>query len=178
MKFANFVYFCIYTRKSVTTFRNVWRRYRAQSAIEELRPTHTGRDSAMRRDFFCFEKSTNLLFAKFYWKVYNISTARLVYFSYLPMFSIVDNKDFEISKPCSYLRSCRTVLWWEHQGTEPNSWLQIFPVEKHLCKISQWSFTAKWDPAHDNAFFYINQLIKFACKYLPLRKIESWQKQT
>ena len=40
--------------------------------------------------FFGFEKSTNLLFAKFYWKVYNISTARVVYFSYLPKFSIVD----------------------------------------------------------------------------------------
>ena len=37
-----------------------------------------------------FQKSTNLLFGKFYSKFYNISNARLVYFSYLPAFSIVD----------------------------------------------------------------------------------------
>ena len=53
--------------------------------------THTHRTrfgNAAR--FFGFEKSTNLLFAKFFWKAYNISTARVVYFSYLPKFSTVD----------------------------------------------------------------------------------------
>jgi hypothetical protein len=40
--------------------------------------------------FSGFQKSRNLLLGKFYWKLYNISTAGLVYFSYLPKFSIVD----------------------------------------------------------------------------------------
>ena len=39
--------------------------------------------------FSGFQKSRNLLLGKFYWELYNISTAGLVYFSYLPKFSIV-----------------------------------------------------------------------------------------
>ncbi len=40
--------------------------------------------------FSGFQKSTNLVMGKFYLKFYNISTARLIYFSYLLKFFIVD----------------------------------------------------------------------------------------
>ena len=39
--------------------------------------------------FSGFQKSTNLLLWKLYWKIHNASTARLICFSSLPMFSIV-----------------------------------------------------------------------------------------